>query len=107
MIPAAAVEAARMVPMPQLVARDRPVKRSGAHYFALCPAHADKTPSFCVYPDHAFCLLPDISILRSDLTRCALGDLRVGDSIIGFDEHAGGRGFGRHYRTAIVEELDI
>lgn len=31
------------------------LKRSGAHFVAKCPFHADSSPSFCVYPDHYYC----------------------------------------------------
>ena len=28
-----------------------PVMRRGSNYFAVCPLHADKGPSFCIYPN--------------------------------------------------------
>lgn len=34
-----------------IVAAYTPVTRSGAHYFACCPLHADRGPSFCMYED--------------------------------------------------------
>jgi len=49
------IERARAVPMPVLVARDRPIKRQGRIWFALCPNHRETTPSFAVYHDHAYC----------------------------------------------------
>lgn len=55
MIPAEQIAAARAVPMPALVARDRPLKRSGHLFFALCANHSERTPSMAVYPDHVWC----------------------------------------------------
>jgi CHC2-type zinc finger protein len=54
-VPDSLIERARAVPMPQLVARDRPLKRVGSVWVALCPVHREKTPSFTVWPDHAHC----------------------------------------------------
>jgi hypothetical protein len=44
------------VSMPSLVAKDIPVRRAGRDEFiGLCPFHAERSPSFRVYRDHAFC----------------------------------------------------
>ena len=44
------------VPMAALVAEDIPLQRAGREYIALCPFHAERSPSYRVYPDgHAYC----------------------------------------------------
>jgi len=44
------------VPMPALVAEGVAVQRAGrGEYLAVCPFHAEQTPSFRVYSDHAHC----------------------------------------------------
>jgi hypothetical protein len=44
------------VPMPALVAEGVAVQRAGrGEYLAACPFHADQTPSFRIYRDHAHC----------------------------------------------------
>jgi hypothetical protein len=44
------------VPMAALVAEDIPLQRAGREYVALCPFHAERSPSYRVYPDgHAYC----------------------------------------------------
>ena len=34
-----------------LVEQYSQVQRRGSRYFACCPLHVEKTPSFCIYPD--------------------------------------------------------
>lgn len=38
-----------------LIGETLPLKRTGRYLTALCPFHAEKTPSFCVYADHFHC----------------------------------------------------
>lgn len=57
----------------------------------------------CHAPEN--CVHPDTPILKSDLTWSRAGDLKVGDSLIGFDEYPEQVGTcpGRRYKESIVE----
>lgn len=48
------------------------------------------------------CLTPDHRVLTADLRYVPLGDLRPGDKVFSFDEHAGQTGRSRRYRTGTV-----
>lgn len=48
---AAPFEAARSVPIAEVIGRYVPLRRSGANYSARCPFHDDSTPSLVVYND--------------------------------------------------------
>lgn len=50
-----------------------------------------------------YCLAPEHRALTADLRWVALGDLKVGDKLVAFDEHSPGPRRGRLYRTAFVE----
>jgi DNA primase len=41
--------------LPAVIGRTLPLKRSGRFLAAPCPFHAERTPSFYVYPDHYHC----------------------------------------------------
>ena len=43
------------LPISEIVGRSVQLKRKGRTYVGLCPFHFEKTPSFTVYPDHAYC----------------------------------------------------
>ena len=42
-------------PLPDLIRRTIPLKRSGKEWLGRCPFHAEKTPSFRVWRDHFHC----------------------------------------------------
>ena len=51
-------EAARLkaaIRLPDIIGRDLPLRREGRCWAACCPLHAERTPSFYVYPDHFHC----------------------------------------------------
>lgn len=52
-----------------------------------------------------YCLTPDHKILTSDLRYIPLGDVKVGESIMGFDEH-GKTGMPRRFKKASVLAVD-
>lgn len=53
-----------------------------------------------------FCLSPDTRVLTTDLEHRRLGDMAVGDQIIGFDEELNqGRGKSAKFRRARIESL--
>jgi DNA repair photolyase len=54
----------------------------------------------CVY-----CLAPETPVLHADLGWRPLGDVRVGDALVGFDEHSPSHGPFRKLRTAVVEAV--
>ena len=54
----------------------------------------------CIY-----CLVPETPVLHADLVWRALGDVRVGDTLIGFDEHESPAGRFRKLGTATVEAV--
>lgn len=59
--------------------------------------------------DMADCLCPHTQVLTADLRWVRLGDVEVGDKLIGFDEMAGGPGKEhryRNWRVATVEQAD-
>ena len=43
------IEQAKAVPIQELVSRVTPVRRAGRDFIALCPFHAERTPSFHIY----------------------------------------------------------
>lgn len=49
-----------------------------------------------------YCLTPDQKILTADLRWVPLGDLKVGDGLVGFEEDRASQG-GRRFQTSIVE----
>lgn len=49
------------------------------------------------------CLVPGHKVLTADLRWTPLGNLRIGDSLVGFDESASGRK--RQYRSSVVEAV--
>jgi hypothetical protein len=55
--------------------------------------------------DHAHCLAPSTPILHADMTWRPIGDVRVGDVLVGFDEHQPEPGKHRKYRDAVVEKV--
>lgn len=50
------------------------------------------------------CVAPDTPVLMSDLTYRAAGDLKIGDSLVGFDESVPPR-HRRRFRKAVVTEM--
>lgn len=48
------------------------------------------------------CLAPETRILTEDLKWVPVGDLQVGDKLVGFDEHNNGQGKARNWRTTTV-----
>ena len=53
-----------------------------------------------------YCLAPNHKILTADLRYVQLGDVKVGDEIVAFDEFSNGR-IARRYKRAIVEKHDF
>lgn len=78
-------------------------------YNAIRPALGQMGVDGMIYiPTSPFCLVPETPVLLEDLTWVPVGSLKVGDKLIGFDEYApGGKGNGRSWRQAIVEETSI
>ena len=78
-------------------------------YNAITPALDQMGKDALIYiPTSPFCLVPETPVLLEDLTWVPVGSLKVGDKLIGFDEYApGGKGNGRSWRQAIVEETSI
>ena len=78
-------------------------------YNAITPALDQMGLDGMIYvPTSPFCLVPETPVLLEDLTWVPVGSLKVGDKLIGFDEYApGGKGNGRSWRQAIVEETSI
>jgi CHC2 zinc finger/Toprim domain len=48
-------EAKARTPLPSLIGRDVTLHRAGRLWCTLCPFHAERTPSFYVWPDHFHC----------------------------------------------------
>ena len=78
-------------------------------YNAITPALDQMGVDGMIYvPTSPFCLVPETPVLLEDLTWVPVGSLKVGDKLIGFDEYApGGKGNGRSWRQAVVEETSI
>ena len=78
-------------------------------YNAITPALDQFGKDGFIYvPTSPFCLVPETPVLLEDLTWVPVGSLKVGDKLIGFDEYApGGKGNGRSWRQAVVEETSI
>lgn len=51
------------------------------------------------------CVVPDTRVLTADLRWVRVGDVLVGDRLLGFDETSNGHG--RSYRAGIVEQAEI
>jgi DNA primase len=51
---ARARQAKAAISLTTLVSETLPLRRQGSVWTALCPFHNEKTPSFCVFPDHHF-----------------------------------------------------
>lgn len=45
------IDKARNIPIVNVVTRDSDLVKRGKNYFAICPFHKEKTPSFCIYPE--------------------------------------------------------
>ena len=52
-----------------------------------------------------YCVVPDTKILKDDLTKIRADEVRVGDRLVGFDEHANGKSTRRRMRYAEVSEV--
>lgn len=50
-----------------------------------------------------YCLVPEHKVLTSDLRWVPLGDMRPGDTVVGFDEHSRGPGCCRRFVESVVE----
>ena len=45
----------RAIPIAAVIGETLPLRRVGRQLIAVCPFHTEKTPSFCIYPDHFYC----------------------------------------------------
>ena len=45
------IDKAKLVRIVDLISHDLHLKKHGKNYFASCPFHTEKTPSFCIYPE--------------------------------------------------------
>jgi len=45
------IENARLIPIANIAMQNLNLRKRGRNYFATCPFHAEKTPSFCLYPE--------------------------------------------------------
>lgn len=67
-----------------------------------------KQEALTYVPSSPFCLEPSTPVLTEDLRWVPVGSLKVGDHLIGFDEHVDpGRGQSRKWRQAIVTETSV
>lgn len=53
-----------------------------------------------------YCLAPHHKVLKRNLSYVALGDVTVGDELLGFDEEQQKGNHGRHYKTSVVEKVN-
>ena len=53
----------------------------------------------------SYCLAPETPVLRANLTWCAIGELRPGDEIVGFDELPQASSHTRKLRKSVVERV--
>lgn len=56
---------------------------------------------------YAWCMTPENRTLTADLRWVALGDLKVGDRLIGFDEYPDAIRRGRFYKEAVVQGVKL
>jgi hypothetical protein len=63
--------------------------------------------SLTYIPSSPYCLEPSTRVLTGDLRWVAVGSLRVGDELVGFDEYAAGAGKGRTWQPAAVTETSV
>lgn len=64
--------------------------------------------SLTYLPSSPYCMEPSTLVLTEDLRWVPVGDLEVGDRLIGFDEHdLGGRGRGRTWQPAEVTQTSV
>ena len=54
-----------------------------------------------------YCLDPEHKVLTSDLKWVPLKDVKIGDTLVAFDENAKNKGESRKYATAVVEKHDF
>lgn len=88
-----------------------------ARYMPMLPTppakidHASKLPAnigMMGNDQYGDCLSAETRVLTADLRWVEIGSVKVGDKLVGFDEHASGGNFrkGRQYRTAVVERVE-
>jgi DNA repair photolyase len=53
----------------------------------------------------SYCLAPETLVQRADMTWCAIGELRLGDEIVGFDEYPTTGKYTRKLRKSVVERV--
>lgn len=90
-------------PMRGVVALTTDPARTSRSWFANGWWGNQGPTSMCVA--YSWCMTPENRSLTADLRWVALGDLRVGDRLIGFDEHPTPNG--RYFREAVVEGIRI
>lgn len=67
-----------------------------------------KKDALTYVPSSPFCLEPSTPVLTEDLRWVSVGSLKVGDKLIGFDEHVDpGKGQSRKWRQATVTEISV
>ncbi len=84
-------------------------RTSNAVYQSISPALDQFQKDALIFiPTSPYCLVPETPVLLEDLTWVPVGSLKVGDKLIGFDEHAiDEEENGRNWRQAIVTETSI
>ena len=84
-------------------------RTSNAVYQSISPALDQFQQDALIFiPTSPYCLVPETPVLLENLTWVPVGSLKVGDKLIGFDEHSpGGAGKGRNWRQAVVTETSI
>lgn len=72
-----------------------------------CPSHEDANASASVNVAKGvwYCPSPDVRLLTADLRWQAIGTMKVGDTLVGFDERVVEQGK-RQWRTATVEQIE-
>ena len=89
----------------------------GAHTIPAHPVSEDyiaKLPGWAMLGNDQWgdCITPETRVLRSDLMWVPAGELRVGDTLLAFDEDSrpadveGAKSKGRYYRPSTVETVD-
>jgi DNA repair photolyase len=53
----------------------------------------------------SYCLAPETSVLRADLTSAPIGELKIGDELVGFDEFPASGQLPRKLRRSVVQQL--
>jgi hypothetical protein len=84
-------------------------KQSSEEVYAAYQPSLDQfhEDSFTFVPSSPYCCAPETRVLTEDLRWVPVGDLELGDKLVGFDEHDGGKGVGRTWQPAEVTHTEV